>query len=174
MRNWTSCMKVVALVAMFNSSGLNSQAAQTTPPVSAATPALLEQLSASLTMGPGIQPLDGKVDPGFPYFGGAVTWRGAWKPLPSQIRLYLLEAGAKGGTRAKRLAVKAWEPADPLNPEQWRFKATWPGGSTEGRRVRLAVMRQGRIVAQVEGPIREFNLPSAPPRPGDTPHPGNR
>ncbi len=130
-------------------------------------PPLLEFLSASLTNGPGIQPRDGKVDPGFPYFSGGVAWRGKGKLMRSQIRLFLLDAPCNGRTRARRLTLKAWEPADPLNPEQWRFKSRWPGGSAEGRKVRVVVLRRGRAWAQVEGPIREISLPSASPRPGN-------
>ena len=129
-------------------------------------PPLLEFLSASLTNGPGIQPQDGKVDPGFPYFSGGVAWRGKGKLTRSQIRLYLLDAPGKGRTRTRRLTLKAWEPADPLNPEQWRFKSTWPGGPAEGRKVRVMVLSKGRVFAQVEGPIREISLPAALPRPG--------
>ena len=107
-------------------------------------PKTLELLSASLTMGPGIQPMNGKVDPGFPYFGGTVAWRGHGKLEASQIRLYLLDAAGQGKGVSRRLTVKAWEPADPLNPEQWRFKSVWPGGPAEGRTVRLVVMRRGQ------------------------------
>ncbi|MBL0312833.1 MAG: hypothetical protein IPP78_08980 [Holophagaceae bacterium] len=131
-----------------------------------AKPPLLEFLSASLTNGPGIQPQDGKVDPGFPYFSGGVAWHGRGKLTRGQIRLYLLDVPGKGRTRARRLALKAWEPADPLNPEQWRFKSAWPGGAAEGRKVRVVVLRRGRTWAQVEGLIREISLPSASPRSG--------
>lgn len=138
----------------------NAQDAAKVPPEAKA----LELLSAGLTMGPGIQPIDGKVDPAFPFFGGVVAWRGKEPLTVRQIRLYLLVETTRGRTKSQRLQLKAWEPADPLNPEQWRFKSVWPGGPAEGRRVRVVVMRGGRVREQAEGAIRVVSLPGAAPR----------
>ncbi len=124
----------------------------------------LEFLSAGLTMGPGIQPIDGKVDPAFPMFGGTVAWRGKGPLTARQIRLYLLTETTRGRTKSQRLPIKTWEPADPLNPEQWRFQSVWPGGPAEGRRVRVTVLDRGRVLDQVEGAIRVVSLPAAAPR----------
>lgn len=66
----------------------------------------------------------------------------------------------RDGQPVRRLVLKAWEPADPMAPGTWSFTAVWPGGDAEGRRIRIAVARRGRIVARAEAVIRTWAMPS--------------
>lgn len=132
---------------------------------------LVAVVAASVTHGPGAAP-----PPGTPAYKPRVSisfrWTGPVPPTLKQLRAELLgrdgSPASQPAARAKLLKLGGLRPADPLDPSLWQMSAPWPGGDGADWRLRITVLKGRRTLAESHGPIRDYFLPVARPRPNAT------